>query len=324
VCYCLSPLSLIVWSRAPLQQLDMESKESVYRKQKTYKEHTGSVLCVAISPDGERWASGSGDKTVVLRERKSDEVQVLKGHTEAVLGVRFSRCGKFLFSASYDHSVIVWRVSTTKQIRKLEAGGSLYCLAISQRGEHLFCGGRNKRITKFHWPSGKKVLTMEAAHTRWIWCLAVSLCDGFVISGSWDKTVRVWKADDGVCVRTLKGHTNSVLAVVLIPTSGEVLASAGNDSTIRLWKWRTGEAVGVLKEANAVWSLAASPSGKYLLAGSYKGSISVWDLTKRALRQRFAAHDDVVYALAISPCGKYLVSGSHDKTAVEWKGIVQL
>jgi len=155
-------------------------------------------------------------------------------------------------------------------------------------------------------------------------CLAVSVCDGFVISGSYEKTVRVWKADDGVCVRTLKGHTKCVRAVVLIPPSGEVLASAAHDHTIRLWKWRTGESVGVLKEANGVSSLAASPSGKYLLAGLFGGHISVWDLTKRALKQRFYAHELGVEALAISPCGNYLLSVSNDWTAVEWKGIVQL
>jgi len=304
--------------KAKEQKCVRESSISVYTKKGTFRDHKDHVICVSFSPDGKLWASASWDGTVVLRERKTNKVQVLTGHSRRVNAVCFSRCGDFLFSGSYDGCAIVWRVSTGKQIRKMKCNSVVRSLAVSQSGDYLFCGGDDDCVTKWRWQIGRKVLTMEG-HTSTVWSLAVSLCDGFVISGSRDCTVRVWKADEGVCVRTLEGHTRHVYAVVLTP-SGEVLASAGKDKTIRLWKWRSGEAVGVLRETDTVFSLAVSLSGKYLLAGSY-GSISVWDLKKIVLRQRFAAHDSWVKALAMSPCGNFLLSASHDHTVVEWKGI---
>jgi len=301
--------------KAKKQKCVSESSISVYTKNRTFKDH---VVCVSFSRDGKLWASGSYDHTVVLRERKTNKLQVLR-HSGGVVAVCFSRCGEFLFSGSWDDSAIVWRVSTGEQVREMKCNSEVWSLAVSQSGDYLFCGGFGGGMTKWHWQSGRKVLTMKG-HTYGVSSLVVSLCDGFVMSGSYDWTVRVWKADEGVCVRTLEGHTGDLRAVVLTP-SGEVLASAGADSTIRLWKWRSGEAVGVLREADWVLSLAVSLSGKYLLAGCY-GSISVWDLKKRALIQRLAAHDDAgVHALATSPCGNFLLSGSDDKTVVEWKGI---
>jgi len=321
------------------------SVSKVYRKQGTFRGHIGKVYCVCISPDEKLCASGAWDERVRLRERQSTKVRVLQ-HTGIIRAVSFSRCGKFLFVGiqkenrnNSDATVIVWRVSTAKRIREIkhkDMGSGVECLAVSQKGGHLFCG-YDHGIAKWHWASGRRVVATKKGECGGISSLAVSLCDAFVISAQ-GSFVRVWKADDMMCVRKLYSSSVGsksldfklnlrINAIALIPP-GEVLAVADTDSTIWLVKWRSGEEVGVLKETASVECLAVSPSGKYLMAGAYNGSISVWEVPKRALRQRFGAHGEApmyahtaVSALAVSPCGgSYMLSAGCDEAVVEWKG----
>jgi len=64
------------------------------------KGHTGSLLSVALSPDGARIATGSDDKTArVWDARTFAELAVLEGHTNRVWRVAVSPDGALRRSA---------------------------------------------------------------------------------------------------------------------------------------------------------------------------------------------------------------------------------
>ena len=61
--------------------------------------------------------------------------------------------------------------------------------------------------------------------------------------------------------------------------SSVLLASAGYDGQIRIWEPETGKVVATLKGGERwVRSVAWSPNGRSLLAGSEDGTIRIWDL----------------------------------------------
>jgi WD40 repeat protein len=71
--------------------------------------HTGPVTSVAFSPDGQRLASGSSDRTVKVWDLRQPEgqPQTLRGHTGPVSSVAFSPDGQRPASGSSD-TVKVW------------------------------------------------------------------------------------------------------------------------------------------------------------------------------------------------------------------------
>ena len=71
--------------------------------------HTGLVYCIAVSPDGTRFATGGNDATVAIWDAQTGErLLVLHGHEQYVMGLAWSPDGTLLASASGDMTVRLW------------------------------------------------------------------------------------------------------------------------------------------------------------------------------------------------------------------------
>ncbi len=85
------------------------------------KGHAGAVWSVAFSPDGQRLASGSNDKTVKIWDSATGkELFTLKGHAGRVMSVAFSPDGQRLASGSNDQTVKIWDSATGKELFSLK------------------------------------------------------------------------------------------------------------------------------------------------------------------------------------------------------------
>jgi hypothetical protein len=67
-----------------------------------------------------------------------------------------------------------------------------------------------------------------------------------------------------------------------------------------------------------VTSVAISPNGQLVAAGSLDNIVRIWDVATGSLVERLRGHRDSVYSVAFTPDGKGLVSGSLDKTLKYW------
>ena len=77
-----------------------------------------------------------------------------------------------------------------------------------------------------------------------------------------------------------------------------------------------------LQIEDGVTTVAISPDGHYVAAGSLDKSVRVWDTANGNLVERLEGpegHKDSVYSVAFSPNGRDLVSGSLDKTIKMWE-----
>jgi glucose repression regulatory protein TUP1 len=69
---------------------------------------------------------------------------------------------------------------------------------------------------------------------------------------------------------------------------------------------------------SGVTSVAISPNGFYVAAGSLDSVVRIWNTRSGQLVEKLRGHRDSVYSVAFTPNGKGLVSGSLDKTLKYW------
>jgi len=67
-----------------------------------------------------------------------------------------------------------------------------------------------------------------------------------------------------------------------------------------------------------VTSVAISPNGQYVAAGSMDADVRMWNVSTGQLVERLRGHWGGVCSVAFTPDGKGLVSGSLDKTLKFW------
>ena len=84
----------------------------------------GEYFCMALSPDGRRFAAGAGDGRITIWDVAShQEVATLEGHNEAVKQLAFTPDGDYLVSVSKDQ-LRVWRAPSWAEIEAAEKESS--------------------------------------------------------------------------------------------------------------------------------------------------------------------------------------------------------
>ncbi|UBF24634.1 serine/threonine protein kinase [Kovacikia minuta CCNUW1] len=295
--------------------------------------HTSWVRSVAIHPDGNLLASGSGDKTVKLWNLETGELlHTIAAHSSWVRAIATSPNGQTLASCSNDKTVKLWDWQSGELLQTLEGHTDwVRSVAFSPDGYLLASSSQDKSIRIWRVATGEtlKVLT---GHRHWVTAIGfqpekpqsrekyATLRQEFgrtIVSGSRDRTIRIWNEETGKVRLILEGHTAPVNAIALAP-NGKTLASCSDDTTIKLWDLDTGSLLHTLtNHEGAVNSVAISSDGKTLVSGSHDRTVKLWNLETATLLHT-ATHASWVWSVAISPNGSAIASGCWDGTVSIW------
>ncbi|UBF24773.1 caspase family protein [Kovacikia minuta CCNUW1] len=71
--------------------------------------HTDTVYDISFNPDGQKFATASGDNTIKLWNLDGSMLQTFRGHSGTVTSVEFSPDGQILASSSGDRTINLWR-----------------------------------------------------------------------------------------------------------------------------------------------------------------------------------------------------------------------
>lgn len=256
-------------------------------------------------------------------------VRKLDGHTNVVTRLLSTVDGRWLISASNDHSIRYW------DMQALSKGGATVVLNERARAEASRRSGA--RVPP---PVEVKVETQPAAqvlqgHREWVNGLALSKDNQLLVSGDDGGNVLVWDRPAGKEVRRwkTKGWT---YALALSPDNKQVVVServplvfdAGRHDGIKLWDQATGQVqrdLGTEFKGMYIAAAAYAPDGKLLALGrggevdGLNGKVFLIDpAAGKKVRELAPGHQYGVTDLVFHPDGKHLASCGRDTVVRLW------
>jgi WD40 repeat protein len=268
--------------------------------------HTGSVQCVAISPDGELLASGCGsDLTVKIWNLSSGTLLTTIIDTQST----DKSIGALVFSS--DRNTIAYASMNKIKLCSVTDGlllktlsghtSGIKTMAISPDGKYLVSGSYDCSFKIWNLPDGSlRVTNTETSCTcnavaGWIETNNFSIesivfsADGsyfaaygvYTVGTSRFVSIKLWNNPSGILKKTIivdgvGSNGYGINSVSYNQNTNTLITPWFDDKKIRLWSLPDGVLSGII-EGTIVWSVAVSPDGK-TLASSGGRIIQLWSL----------------------------------------------
>ena len=264
---------------------------------KVWNAQSGTLICtftngdvvftLAWSPDSQSIAEGSGDNTVKTFNASTCSVlKTYSGHTNAVLGVAWSRHGDYLASASSDHTALVWQVATGEKLLTASFNDFASTVAWSPVADDLAIGDWNSTVQIWNIRT-KSLLHEDNNYPDAVNAIAWSPDGKYLAVGIQNGTVEVKTALTGHLLVTYTEHQNSANTVAVDAVAwspdGKYIASGDTDNKVRVWNPFTSTPqtfMAYTQHTSAVSSVAWSPDGKKIVSGSADNTARVWTITE--------------------------------------------
>ncbi|MEH2271914.1 MAG: tetratricopeptide repeat protein [Nostoc sp.] len=245
----------------------------------------------------------------------------LEGHEGLIWGMSLSPDGEMIASASFDHTVKLWKRDGTL-IKTLE-GHEDKVLSVNFSPDSQMIASGDFDGTVILWKRDGTLLKKFKAHdskdSNGVYGLSFSPDRDVQIfaTASRDKTVKLWNTD-GTLIRTFTGYKDGVTSVAFSP-DGKTIATGSRDRTVKLWT-PNGKLLKTFKDTHKdfVWAVAWSPDGKTIVTAGRDNFVKLWNLNGTLLKV-FEGHRERVMNVSFSPDGKIIASASQDKTVKLWK-----
>lgn len=179
---------------------------------------------------------------------------------------------------------------------------------------HLLSGGAGDSALKLSDVHTGRLIHSFTGHTDQILSVAV-VSDTTIVSGGQDKTVRLWDTRHTRCLHTIKvPHPATSLS-----TFGNRITTSQLDGSCSIYNLQTLKSIGTFHpHTDECRTVRYSPTGRWLLTGSYDGTLCIANVATLEWRV-VGQHEDKVIQCRWHSGEKLLVSTGADKKACFWK-----
>jgi len=259
-----------------------------------------SAMDLGVSADGRLAVVGGGnDFTLCVRDLVSRQAtSILEGHTSVVLSVAVTPDGNTAASGGSDETVRVWDLRCGTCTAVLAGGhtSGITGLDVTPDGTRAVSGDYDGTMTiwdvKTQLAVGALSQCQGGARRNVVWDVVLREDGGWAVTGSADGRLRVWDLDQMQCVAALEAP----------------------DPVVRA----DGQTPG--REVSCV---AATPDLRVIAAGSYDGTVRMWEVAGKLRAGQQPAHTRTLHVssaeylvgvlgLDMSLDGSRVVAGGYD------------
>lgn len=234
---------------------------------------------------------------------------ILKGQSGWVGGVAFAPDGDTVATAGADGNVRFWDASGKLQHRLTAHDDIVSAVAYSADGKTFATASFDGTVKV--WTADRKPLHTFGGARGAVLTVAFNPNGKALAAGGLDGDVRVWElTDKEPQPRKMRAHGSWVNAVAYKP-DGFGLASVGSDNEVR-FNPAIGKSLTVRPKLAEVRSVAYSPDGKLLAAGTRYGVTAVFDSDGDVVAKLKGKHTGDVWGVAFSPDGRLLAVADGD------------
>jgi len=255
---------------------------------RTLTGHSFDVRRLALSADGKRILTSSGDNTLRLWDYASGVTLRVFRSSRIITGQALSADGQYVMANYDDGTAVIYAVEgLTPQSARQVHSFNVNSVAWSPDGQSL--------LTSSNESGGAKVVLSDVETGHPAFSLPAS--------------------DDAM---PAAANINNVI----FTPDGRGILTADNLGRVRLWHAATGapdRLIGNLADTFAAQWVSVTPDGKYVLVAHY-GGVGVYDFaaTEGSELRTFTAPDAFLYTMAISPDGTKVATGSSDGRVFVW------
>ena len=273
---------------------------------------------VAFSPESQWLAGGSGNQVVLWDMNNPFNPPTFLQHDadETVLGISFSKDGKWLVSELY--TIYLWDLNdlSAEPIHLENDWGAV----LSPDGQRLATISYDGYAQIWNLNDLSAQTTILQEQDEEVSAISFSPDGKWLATGNNDNMIRLWDLSNASAEPlAVAGHQVSISRLTFSP-DGKWLVTSDHSET-RLWTVEDLSAESLLLNRNGenIETFAFSPDSQWLAIGGDAETVQMWDMNKPfAEPSLLHGHTKNIAVLAFSSDGKWLATGSADGTARLW------
>lgn len=238
------------------------------------KSHKDTVYTVDYSTDGENFASGGADNTVIIWTKKAEGV-LKYSHSDTIQKIKFNPVTKQLASCTANDFGLC--IPEEKSVTRTRVGARILCCDWTQDGQHLALGLYNGQVS-IRDQTGQEKVSIERNAPVWslAWHPARSDQVPVLAVGCWDSTLSFYQVSGIQLGKDRKLDFDP--CTVSYFDNGDYLLVGGSDRRVTLYS-RDGIRLTEIAEGDDwCWASKCQPGSSSVVMGTNSGVISMFKL----------------------------------------------